>query len=108
MSDKPTSITSLAIPLMSTQRLPETGNRREKGYDYMLLYTFLFHLLGAVSSVLLAFQSDNAYSLLLIGLVIFHTGQLTHVSASEKKSLLKLHKIKKKDYNEKIRHKHFK
>lgn len=51
----------------------------------MFLYAILFHLLGVVSSMLLAFQSDNAYSLLLIGLVIFHTGQLTHVCGGQTK-----------------------
>lgn len=54
----------------------------------MLLYTVLFHLLGAVISVLLAFQSDNAYSLLLIGLVIFHAGQLAHACRRKEKDFV--------------------
>lgn len=50
-----------------------------------MLYAILFHLLGALSSTLLAVQLNNPYSLLLIGLTAYHAGQLTHACRGEVK-----------------------
>lgn len=50
-----------------------------------MLYAILFHLLGAISSTLLAVQLNNPYSLLLIGLTAHHAGQLTHACRGEVK-----------------------
>lgn len=50
-----------------------------------MLYAIVFHLLGALSSTLLAVQLNNPYSLLLIGLTAYHAGQLAHACRKQAK-----------------------
>lgn len=57
----------------------------DREVDVIMLYAVLFHLLGALSSTLLAVQLNNPYSLLLIGLTAHHAGQLTLVCRGEVK-----------------------